>query len=145
VGGKTQARALRNAAETLRLDYAQFLELEIFTRFGGVTDVQVKGKIARGQRIRAVLSQPQYLPLRLADEVALVLALQTGLLDPLPLENIAKFRSELPTWLDRSVAPIVTAIERTGQLEDVRIGELTATVSALVAQFVSPSFEPRTK
>ena len=53
----------------------------MFTRFGGVTDVQVKGKIARGQRIRAILSQPQYAPLRLADEVALVLALQGGLLD----------------------------------------------------------------
>ena len=53
VGGKTQAPALREAAETLRLDYAQFLELEMFTRFGGVTDAQVKGKIARGQRIRA--------------------------------------------------------------------------------------------
>ena len=45
VGGKTQASALRNAAETLRLDYAQFLELEIFTRFGGVTDVQIKNKL----------------------------------------------------------------------------------------------------
>ena len=60
VGGKTQAPALREVAETLRLDYAQFLELEMFTRFGGITDVQVKGKIARGQRIRAILSQPQY-------------------------------------------------------------------------------------
>ena len=92
VGGKTQAPALREAAETLRLDYAQFLELEMFTRFGGVTDVQVKSKIARGRRIRAVLSQPQYAPLRLADEVALALALQGGLLDRLPLEEIGKFR-----------------------------------------------------
>ena len=56
VGGKAQAPALREASNTLRLDYAQFLELEMFTRFGGVTDVQIKGKIARGQRIRAILS-----------------------------------------------------------------------------------------
>ena len=84
VGGKTQAPALREAAETLRLDYAQFLELEMFTRFGAVTDAQVKGTIERGRRIRAVLSQPQYAPLRLADEVALVLALQDGLLDRIP-------------------------------------------------------------
>ena len=114
VGGKTQAPALREAADTLRLDYAQFLELEMFTRFGGVTDVQVKGKIARGARIRSVLAQPQYAPLRLADEVALVLALQGGLLDRLPLEQIGKFRSELPGWLDRTAAPIVDEIERTG-------------------------------
>ena len=101
VGGKTQAPALREAAETLRLDYAQFLELELFTRFGGVTDAQVKDKIARGRRIRAILSQQQYAPLRLVDEVALVLALQRGVLDRLPLQLIGKFRAELPGWLDR--------------------------------------------
>lgn len=146
VGGKTQAPALREAAETLRLDYAQFLELEIFTRFGGVTDVQVKGKIARGQRIRAVLSQPQYAPLRLADEVALVLALQGGLLDALPLEHIAKFRSELPAWLDGSAASIVDGIERTGRLDGTESADLKANISALVARLGPPSAsEPRTK
>jgi F-type H+-transporting ATPase subunit alpha len=145
VGGKTQAPALREAAETLRLDYAQFLELEMFTRFGGVTDVQVKGKIARGQRIRAVLSQPQYVPLRLADEVALVLALQSGILDPLSLEHIGKFRSELPAWLGRSVAPIVNEIERTGRLDDAGSAALKASLSGLVAQLAPPSVpEPRT-
>ncbi len=103
VGGKTQAPALRAAAEMLRLDYAQFLELEMFTRFGGITDQQVKGKIARGRQIRAILTQPQYAPLRLADEVALLLALQDGLLDALSLEKLDVFRAELAGWLDRSV------------------------------------------
>jgi F-type H+-transporting ATPase subunit alpha len=134
VGGKTQAPALREAAETLRLDYAQFLELEMFTRFGGVTDVKVKDKIARGQRIRALLSQPQYAPLRLADEVALVSALQGGLLDPLPLELIGKFRSELPSWLGRSAASIVEEIERTGRLEDPNGAKLKASLLMLVTR-----------
>ena len=147
VGGKTQAPALREAADTLRLDYAQFLELEMFTRFGGVTDAQVKGKIARGARIRSVLSQPQYAPLRLADEVALVLALQRGLLDRLPLEQIGKFRSELPGWLDRSTAPIVDKIERTGRLDHARRAELETSLSALVDRLAWPSTEskPRTE
>jgi F-type H+/Na+-transporting ATPase subunit alpha len=144
VGGKTQAPALRAAAETLRLDYAQFLELEMFTRFGSVTDVQVKGKITRGQRIRAVLSQVQYAPLRLADEVALVLALQSGLLDALPLEHIGKFRSELPAVLDRSAAAIIDEIERTGRLCNAGIAVLKASLSALVMQLV-PASEPGTK
>ena len=77
VGGKTQARALREAAETLRLDYAQFLELEMFTRFGGMPDARVRDQLTRGARIRAILTQPQHAPLRLADEVALVLAVQS--------------------------------------------------------------------
>ena len=138
VGGKTQAPALRGAAEMLRLDYAQFLELEIFTRFGGITDVQVKSKIARGQRIRAVLSQPQYAPLRLADEVALALALQAGVLDRLALEEIGRFRSELPGWLDRSIAPIVAEIERTGRLHDADSAALKTSVSGLATQLAPP-------
>jgi F-type H+-transporting ATPase subunit alpha len=133
VGGKTQAPALRQVAETLRLDYAQFLELEMFTRFGGVSDKQVKSKIARGQRIRAVLSQPQYAALRLADEVALVLALQSGLLDPLPLEVIEKFRAQLPGWLDRAAPKIVEALARNGELDDAGRADLKKSLSDLTA------------
>jgi F-type H+-transporting ATPase subunit alpha len=137
VGGKTQAEALRDAAETLRLDYAQFLELEMFTRFGGVTDVQVKSKIERGRRIRAILSQPQYAPLRLADEVALVTALHAGLLDRLPVGQIGRFRSELPGWIDRFAAPVVDAIERTGSLNEVEGARLKESLTALVTELGS--------
>ena len=93
VGGKTQAQALRDAAASLRLDYAQFLELEMFTRFGGMPDSRVRGQLARGARIRAILNQPQHAPLRLADEVALITAVQNGLLDALPPDAIADFRA----------------------------------------------------
>jgi F-type H+-transporting ATPase subunit alpha len=143
VGGKTQAPALREAAETLRLDYAQFLELEMFTRFGGITDVQVKGTIARGQRIRAVLSQPQYIPLRLTDEVALVLALQAGLLDRLPLEDIGKFRSELPNWLDRSAKAIVDEIEHTGRLDDTHRTQLRAALVGFAETMAPAPISPK--
>lgn len=142
VGGKAQAPALREAAEALRLDYAQFLELEMFTRFGGVADVQVEGKIARGKRIRAVLSQPQYAAMRLADEVALVLALQSGILDAVALEDVGKFRSELPGWLDRTVAPVVAEIGRTGCLDDAAGAELKACLAALAAQFTARAAAP---
>lgn len=106
VGGKTQALALREAAETVRLDYAQFLELEMFTRFGGMPDQRVRNQLTRGARIRAILGQPQHAPLRLAEEVALLRALQSGLLDELPLPAVAAFRAGLrealntmpPTW-----------------------------------------------
>jgi F-type H+/Na+-transporting ATPase subunit alpha len=137
VGSKTQAPALRRATETLRLDYAQFLELEMFTRFGGVTDAQVKDKIARGQRIRAVLSQPQYVPLRLTDEVALALGLQEGLFDALPLKLISQLRAELSRWLDASAGSIVNEIERSGDLDGAKRAELKATLSALVTRLAS--------
>ena len=107
VGGKTQAPALRAAAERLRLDYAQFLELEIFTRFGGMSDARVRGQLTRGARIRAALDQPRHAPLRLADETALILAVQSGALDSLPVEAVAKFRAALPAALDRRAPQIV--------------------------------------
>ena len=104
---------------------------------------QVKSKITRGQRIRAVFSQPQYAPLRLADEVALVLALQCGLLDSLPLEQIEKFRAELPGWLDRAAAPVVDKIERSGSLDDTETAELKAGLSALATHLVRHCRLPR--
>ena len=134
VGGKTQAPALRETAQSLRLDYAQFLELELFTRFGGVTDTQVKDKITRGGRIRAVLSQPQYAPTRLIDEVALVTALQKGILDKVPLELIGKFRADLPASLDQSAKAVVDAVERSGELNETQGAALTAALSALAAR-----------
>jgi len=142
VGGKAQAPALREASNSLRLDYAQFLELEMFTRFGGVTDVQIKGKIERGQRIRAILSQVQYASLRLVDEVALALALQGGLLDRLPLEDMGKFRSELPAWLDRSAAQIVAEIEQTGCLDEAKSVEMMTSLAVLVSR-LAPFIETR--
>ena len=138
VGGKTQAPALREAAETLRLEYAQFLELEMFTRFGGVTEANVREKIARGQRIRAVLSQPQLSPLRLADEVGLLIALHAGLLDKVAVDDIGGFRSELPAWLDRTAKPLVDGIGRTGRLEPADRGALTEALAGLAARFAPP-------
>ncbi len=120
VGGKTQAHALREAAESVRLDYAQFLELEMFTRFGGMPDLRVRQQLTRGARIRAILNQPQHAPLRLADEVALVLAVQSGLLDALPLPAVAVFRAGLPDALDREAAEAVRLIQDTGTLDDAR-------------------------
>ncbi len=134
VGGKTQAPALREAGESLRLDYAQFLELEMFTRFGGMTDQQVKGKIARGERIRALLTQPQYAPLRLSDEVALLTALRGGILDVLPLEAINTFRAMLPAWLDRTAAPVVAVLEASGRLDETGRATLETSLNGLGTQ-----------
>ncbi|WP_252181157.1 F0F1 ATP synthase subunit alpha [Azospirillum sp. B4] len=116
VGGKTQARALRDAADTLRLDYAQFLELETFTRFGGMPDTRVREQLARGARIRAVLAQPLHTPLRLPDQVALVLAVQSGALDPLSPAAVASFRAGLPALLDSQAPDLAQRILRTGAL-----------------------------
>jgi F-type H+-transporting ATPase subunit alpha len=131
VGGKTQAPVLRAAADTLRLDYAQFLELEMFTRFGGMPDSRVRDRLTRGARIRAVLQQPQHAPLRLVDEVALVLAVQAGLLDPLPLPEVATFRQALAVTLDRELPQLVHTIGESGPLDAAGQDRLLAVLRRL--------------
>jgi F-type H+-transporting ATPase subunit alpha len=139
VGGKTQAPALRTAAERLRLDYAQFLELEIFTRFGGMSDVRVRGQVTRGARIRAALDQPRHAPLRLADETALILALQAGGFDSLPVAAVAAFRAALPATLDRRAPQIVRTIETTGNLSAGDAASLRAILQAEAQAFAGAS------
>ena len=130
VGGKTQAPGLRDAAGTLRLDYAQFLELEVFTRFGGMPEGRVREQLKRGERIRAILRQPQHVPFRLGDEVALMLAVQSGLLDTLSLEAVAAFRAGLPAALNRDAAAVLSTMAETGEF----IEQTRETLMAAVAQ-----------
>jgi F-type H+/Na+-transporting ATPase subunit alpha len=136
VGGKTQAHALRETAKTLRLDYAQFLELEMFTRFGGMPDARVRDQLTRGARIRAILGQPQHAPVRLADEVALVLAVQSGLLDPLSLPAVIAFRHGLGEAIDRGAADAVRMIQSSGTLDDARKQPLLQTLRQYAHNFI---------
>jgi F-type H+-transporting ATPase subunit alpha len=144
VGGKTQAHALRNAAEMLRLDYAQFLELETFTRFGGMPDARVRDQLTRGARIRAILDQPQHAPLRLADEVALVLTVQSGLLDPLPLPLVTTFRRGLGATLDRDAPNIVRQIQESGTLDEAGKQALREVLRKFVQTLVPATVTPKT-
>jgi F-type H+-transporting ATPase subunit alpha len=133
VGGKTQAPVLRDAAGTLRLDYAQFLELEVFTRFGGMPDGRVRQQLTRGARIREILRQPQHAPFRLVDEVALLLAVQSGALDALPLTAVGAFRAGLPVALDTDAADVLSTIAKTGKMDDAARADLIAAITRLAA------------
>ena len=138
VGGKTQAPILRDAAKSLRLDYAQFLEMEMFTRFGGMPDDHVRKQLTRGARIRAILRQGQHVPMRLVDEVALVLAVQSGLLDAVPPEAIAGFREKLPLTLDTDAKTAVDAIKQSATMNDAQREMVMAAMKHLALSLVPP-------
>lgn len=142
VGGKTQAPALREATGSMRLDYAQFLELEMFSRFGGVPDARVKAQLARGARLRAMLSQPQYKPLRLVDEVGLAWSLRDGMLDDVAPAKIADFRSALPAWLDQHAGPAVRTVEASRQVPAEARDHLSAALRSLSRHYASASHAP---
>lgn len=133
VGGKTQAPAMKTLSEKLRLEYAQFLELEVFTRFGTMVDERTRKTIEHGRRIRAVLTQPQFAPEGMGEQLALLLAVGEGLLDAVPLECIPAFRRRLPDWLQQH-CPAVLALDDRATLDDNLHSQLKAALAALAAQ-----------
>ena len=134
VGGKAQTAAMRAVSGRVRLDYAQFLELEMFTRFGGLSDARVKAQMTRGERIRALLNQPRFASLRLADEVGLLAALADGVFDPFPAKVIWEVRKRIAAHLDAHVADTVAAITKTGTLDDKTRAALASAVGDLAKE-----------
>ncbi|MFZ2101642.1 MAG: F0F1 ATP synthase subunit alpha [Oricola sp.] len=138
VGGKTQAPALKALAESLRLEYAQFLELEVFTRFGTMVDERTRKKIEHGRRIRAVLAQRQFAPSSLGAQVALLLALAEGLLDGVQLDRIDAFRAALGSWLAEHCPEVVTLDDQAKALPSELCGRLKASLEALARTIATP-------
>jgi F-type H+-transporting ATPase subunit alpha len=138
VGGKTQAPVLQALSESLRLDYAQFLELEVFTRFGTMVDERTRKVIEHGRRIRAVLRQPQFAPLALGEQIALLLAVSDGVLDGVPLDRVDAFRARLGAWLAEHCREMLALDDQTASLSE-ELRERLATALDALARSVAPS------
>ncbi|MDM8358075.1 F0F1 ATP synthase subunit alpha [Pandoraea communis] len=135
VGGKAQIPALRNVAGRMRLEYAQFLELEIFTRFGGLTDAHIKAQVMRGKRIRALMTQPRTTLLRPVDEVALLEALAQGVFDAYPVECLQTLHGLIGAHLDAyGPAPLRNVFDAHGELDKTMRSELVEGVRRLIAR-----------
>ena len=99
-----------------------------------MSDARVKAQLARGERLRALLAQPQYAPLRLVDEMALSFALREGLLDGMPVAAIGELRAALPGWLDAQAGDVVTEVQRDRVLDNANSERLRAALTGLVAR-----------
>lgn len=95
VGGSAQTKAVKNVSGSLRLDLAQFRELEAFAQFGSDLDAETKARIVRGQRLTELLKQPQYSPLSIWQQVAMVVAGTSGAFDEVEIENIKEAKGKL--------------------------------------------------
>lgn len=138
VGGKAQHAALRDVAGRLRLDYAQFLELEMFSRFGGLADARVNAQVERGKRIRALITQPRFAALGPSDQVALLAALSDGIFDGAPLSVPAWVRQRLASGDDaqeRAAGPEATKW-LSGPLDEALRKRLTDPIRMLVERAV---------
>jgi len=139
VGGKTQAPVLQALSESLRLDYAQFLELEVFTRFGTMVDERTRKVIEHGRRIRAVLRQPQFAPLTLGEQVALLTAVSEGILDDVPLDRVDAFRAGLGRRLAEHCPEAVSLDDQASTLSQELHDRLVTGLSALAHSIAMPT------
>ncbi|KRO17621.1 F0F1 ATP synthase subunit alpha [Lacticaseibacillus saniviri] len=133
VGGDAQIKAMKKVAGTLRLDLASFRELEAFTQFGSDLDAATQAKLNRGRRTVEVLKQPLHQPLAVEKQVLILYALTHGFLDTVPVDDIARYQSELFDFFDSSHADLENTIATTGDLPDT--DQLDAAMKAFVAGF----------
>jgi F-type H+-transporting ATPase subunit alpha len=131
VGGNAQLRAMRTVSGTLRLDLAQYRELEAFAEFGSELDSASQSQLARGARVVEVLKQPQYAPVPVERQVAIIYAVTNGYLDDVEVGHIRKWERDFLHFLDASHAEILTGIKTKKALDD----DLTAKLKAAIAQF----------
>ena len=112
VGGAAQRRAMRQVAGRLRLDMSQYRNVQAFAQFGSSElDVATRNQLERGQRMTEVLKQPQYQPMNLHQEVAILYAAVNGYLDDVPVNKIRDFETAFQRFMDSSHPDIGEAIE----------------------------------
>src|SRR5207249_1662457 len=117
VGASAQTKAMKKVAGRLRLDLSQYRELEAFSQFGSELDQATQQALARGERMVALLNQPQYQPWPMEDQVAALYAGVNGYLDEIPVADVSRFQDELREHL-RAEESIYKAIRESGELSD---------------------------
>ncbi|MDG1223338.1 MAG: F0F1 ATP synthase subunit alpha, partial [Candidatus Marinimicrobia bacterium] len=137
VGGNAQIKAMKKVAGTLRLDLAQFRELEAFAKFGSDLDKSTLSQLARGERMVEILKQNQYVPMTVERQIAIIFAASKGHLDDIAIEEVANFESNLFDYLDANASVQLKAISETGDLSDEQSKDLEKVITDFKNSFVS--------
>jgi F-type H+/Na+-transporting ATPase subunit alpha len=136
VGGAAQIKAMKKVAGTLRLELAQYRELEAFAQFGSDLDEATQFQLRRGERLVEILKQSQYEPQSVERQVVMVYAATKGRLDTLPVDQIARYEDELFRYLDTDGAEAMSALRATGDLTDEVRTALDAALDEVSETFV---------
>jgi len=136
VGGAAQRPAMKAVAGTVRLELAQYRELEAFAQFGSDLDKASQQQIARGQRVVEILKQPQYQPLAVELQVASIFAVTNAKLDDIPVSDVRRFESELHDFLRARNAALLAKLSREKLTDDMR-AELSAAIDEFRAGFIA--------
>jgi len=134
VGSSAQTKAMKKVAGRLRLDLAQYRELEAFAQFGSELDATTQSALARGERMVATLNQPQYRPWPVEEQVTALYAGINGFLDEIPTAQIPRFHEELREHL-RTEGTVLASIRETGDITDETGGKLDGELKRFVSGF----------
>ena len=137
VGGSAQTKAMKKIAGRLRLDLAQFRELEAFAAFGSDLDAASKAQLERGARLVELLKQQQYTPYSLERMIVSIWAGTTGQLDSVAVQDIRRFESEFLDYVARENKGIFDVIAETKELNDDTVAKMTTAINTFKQQFVS--------
>lgn len=135
VGGNAQVKAMKKVAGTLKIDQAQFRELESFTKFGGDMDPVTARVIDKGQKNERLLIQPQYHPMPVGHEIAIIYCGVHGLLAGVPMDKVTEFEKQLLQLLEAKHAEDVLAMLAAGKLTEDVEQKLTAAAKEVAARF----------
>ena len=141
VGGSAQTKAMKKIAGRLRLDLAQYRELEAFAAFGSDLDAASKAQLERGARMVELLKQGQYSPYSLERQVVSIWAGTTGKLDSVAVADIRRFESELLDFIGREHKDVYNVISETRELSDDTVAKLESIVASFKGMF-KPSVAP---
>jgi F-type H+-transporting ATPase subunit alpha len=134
VGGNAQTKAMKKVAGRLRLDLAQYRELEAFSQFGSELDAATQQALARGERMVATLNQPQYQPWPMEEQVVAIYAGIHGHLDSIPVSQVPRFHDELREHL-RTEGSVLEAVRTSGDLADDTAAKLDAEIRHVLGVF----------
>jgi F-type H+/Na+-transporting ATPase subunit alpha len=137
VGGSAQIKAMRSVAGTLRLELAQYRNLEAFAQFGSDLDKVSQDQLNRGKRWVEVLKQGPYSPVPVEKQVAIIFAAGNGYLDDVKVEDVRRFEAELMRYLDNNKVSLLDGIREKRELNDDLKAQLKTALSEFKGQFKS--------
>ena len=131
VGGNAQIKAMKKVAGTLRLDLAQYRELEAFAKFGSDLDKATLAQLTRGERMVEILKQNQYVPMKVERQIAIIFAASKGHLDDIEIEKVSEFESNLFDYLEANASDQLSLVKESGDLSD----DISKSLDKLISDF----------
>ena len=135
VGGNAQIKAMKSVAGTLRLDLAQYRELEAFAKFGSDLDKNTQAQLTRGERMVEILKQGQYVPMKVENQVAVIFAVSKGYLDDIPVEKVSDYESGLFDYLEANNKKDLESLVAEGVISDEMSKSLEKSISNFTKGF----------